>query len=211
MLAFLLLAGAFLFCPGAYPQDRPLFTQQERQSHAAARPNPHCSPEPYETPLTYSELTVFYSREVVYRISKVAPCLGQIADPPWRLRWDLPGGSNAVFRFRLSAMEFEQLKGFLDRPDIRGIDSFLNAGPGVGDFKIAIARPSGTQNIEVLSLMPNHFQLVKDPSLIHLVCKAKDLARVSSKSAEIPDWCSNVPPLNGQAPPVRDSNKPLAK
>lgn len=34
MLGFAFIAaGAFLFFPKAYPQDRPLFKQQERQSH----------------------------------------------------------------------------------------------------------------------------------------------------------------------------------
>ena len=197
MLVSLLIAGGvFLFCPDAFPQDQSLLTQQERQSHSAARPNPRCKPSPYETPITYSELTVFDSREVVYQISTVVPCLGQVVDPPWGFRWDAPDGTKAVFRYRLSLLEFEQLKTFLDRADVKGIDSFMNAGPGVGDFKIAIARPSGTQNIEVLSLMPNHDQLVKNPALIHLVCKAKDMARISSKSGELPDWCRNARPLN---------------
>lgn len=144
---------------------------------------------------------MFDSREVVYQISTVVPCLGQVGDPPWGLRWDAPSGSKAVFRYRLSVQEFEQLKTFLDRADVKGIGSFMNAGPGVGDFKIAIARPSGTQNIEVLSLMPNHVQLVKYPALIHLVCKAKAMARIPSNSGELPGWCRDARPLNGQVPP----------
>jgi hypothetical protein len=201
MLVSLLIAGGvFLCCSDAYPQDQPLLTQHERQSHPAARPNPLCKPSPYETPITYSELTVFDSREVVYQISTVVPCLGQVVDPPLGQRWDAPGGTKAVFQYRLSVREFEKLKTFLDRADVKSIDSFLNAGPGVGDFKIAITRPSGTQNIEVLSLMPNHDQLVKNPALVHLVCTAKDIARISSKSGELPDWCRNARPLNAQVP-----------
>ena len=43
------LAIADLLCStDAYPQAPPLLTQRERQSHAAARPNPRCKPEPYE-------------------------------------------------------------------------------------------------------------------------------------------------------------------
>lgn len=202
MLVSLLIAGGvFLFCSDAYPQDQPLLTQHERQLHSAARSNPLCKPWPYESPITYSELTVFDSRQVVYQISTVVPCQGQVVDPPWGQRWDATSGTKAVFRYRLSVREFEQLKTFLDRADVKGIDSFLNAGPGVGDFKIAITRPYGTQNIEVLSLMPNHDQLVKNPALIHLVCRAKDLARISSKSGELPDWCRNARPLDGQVPP----------
>jgi hypothetical protein len=56
MLSLLVAGGALLCSTDAFPQARPLFTQHERQSHAAVRPNPLCRPEPYETPITYSEL-----------------------------------------------------------------------------------------------------------------------------------------------------------
>jgi hypothetical protein len=191
----LFTCAAFVSCPDTYPQDRPLFTQHERQSHASARPNPLCKPTPYETPITYSELTVFVSGEVLYQTSAVAPCLGQVGDPPWGLRWEGPSSSTFVFRHRLSALEFTQLKTFLDQEDVKEISSFMNAGPGVGDFKIAIARPTGIQNIDVLSLMPNHAQLVKYPALIDLICKAKDMARIASNSGERPRWCTDAGPL----------------
>jgi hypothetical protein len=196
MLSLLLAGGASLFGTDAFPQARPLFTQHERQSRAAARPNPLCKPEPYETSITYSELTVFDSREIVYQISTVVPCLGQVADPPLAHRWAAPNGPAAVFRSTLSAPEFEQLKIFLNRADVRGIQSFMNAGPGVGDFKIAISRPAGAQNIEVVSLSPNHFQLVDNPSLIHLLCRAKEMARIASRSGGLPEWCRKARPLN---------------
>src|SRR6266446_4263527 len=132
LLCFLITGGVFLFCPDADPQDQPLLTQHERQLHSAARPNPLCKPSPYETSNTYSELTVFDSRMVVYQISTVVPCLGQIVDPPWAVRWDAPGGKKTVFSHRLSVPELEHLKTFLDRADVKGIRSFMNAGPGVG-------------------------------------------------------------------------------
>src|SRR5437879_6713606 len=200
-LVSLLIGGTFLSGADAHPQDRPLLTQYERHSRAPTRPNPLCKPSPYETPVTYSELTVFDSGEVVYRTSAVAPCLGQAADPPWGLRWDAPGGSKSLFRYKLSGLEFNQLEMFLDRADVKGISSFMNAGPGVGDFKIAITRPDGIQNIDVLSLMPDHVQLLKYPALIHLICKAKDIGRVVSNSGELPSWCRDARPLNGQVPP----------
>jgi hypothetical protein len=196
MLSVLVAGGASLCGTDAFPQARPLFTQHERQPHPAARPNPLCSPEPYETPITYSELTVFDSREIVYRISTVVPCLGQVVNPPATRRWDAPSGTAAVFRSTLSAPEFEQLKIFLTRADVQGIQSFMNAGPGVGDFKVAITRPAGTQIIEVISLAPDHFQLVDDPALIHLICKAKEMARSASRSGELPEWCRKARPLN---------------
>ena len=202
MLSLLVAAGAFFWCADAFSQALPLFTQHERQSHAAARPNPRCRPEPYETPITYSEVTVFDSRQVVYRTSTEVPCLGQqVGEAPLALRWEAPNGTAAVFRYRLSTPEFEQLKIFLDRADVRGLQSFMNAGPGVGDFKVAIARPTGTQNIEVVSLNPNHFQLVDDPSLIHVICKAKEMARIASRSGELPEWCKNARALNQAAGP----------
>jgi hypothetical protein len=197
MFFLVVTGGAILRYSEALPQARPLFTQHERQSRASARPSPPCKPGPYETrTIAYSEVTVFDSREVVYRISTEVPCLDQPGDPPLSLRWEAANGTPAVFRYRLSAMEFEQFKALLDRADVQGIDSFMNAGPGVGDFKLAITRPAGTQNIDVLSLSPNHIQLVKDPALLHVICKAKEMARISSKSGELPDWCRNVRPLN---------------
>jgi hypothetical protein len=195
MFSLVMAGGAFLRSSEAFPQARPLFTQHERQ-HVAARPNARCRPEPYETPITYSEVTVFDSREVVYRTSTEVPCLGQqVGEPPLALRWEVPNGTAAVFRYRLSALEFEQFKAFLDRADVQGIHSFMNAGPGVGDFKVAITRPTGTQNIEVVSLSPNHFQLVDAPSLIHVICQAKEMARIAAGSGELPEWCKNARPL----------------
>jgi hypothetical protein len=87
------------------------------------------------------------------------------------------------------------------RADVKEISSFMNAGPGVGDFKIAIARPAGIQNIDALSLLPDHDQLVKHPALIHLICRAKDMGRIASNSGELPGWCRNAKPLNGQVLP----------
>jgi hypothetical protein len=56
MLSLLVAGGALLGGTDGFPQARPLFTQHERQSHAPARPNPLCSPEPYEAPITYSKV-----------------------------------------------------------------------------------------------------------------------------------------------------------
>jgi len=194
--------GTFLRGTEALPQARPLFAQHERQSQAAARPNPRCTPEPYETSITYSDVTVFDSGEVVYRTSTELHCLGQrVVDPPLALRWEAASGTAAVFRSRLSGLQFEQFKAFLDRADVRGVQSFMNAGPGVGDFKIAIARPAGTQNIQVVSLSPNHVQLMNDPALLHTICKAKEIARISPSAGDLPDWCKNVRPLNRPAGP----------
>ncbi len=191
-LCLLFVAGVCLFYSNASPQGHALFTQHERQLHATARPNALCKPSPYETPISYTELNVFDSRDVVYEVSTLAPCLGERADPPWAVRWDALGGSKTVFRHRLSVQEFEQFKSFLDRAEVKGIVDFMNAGPGVGDFKISIARPSGVQNIEVVSLMPGHVQLGRKSALVQLICRAKDMARIASHSAELPEWCKDT-------------------
>ena len=187
-----MLAGA-----DAFSQARPLFTQHERQSNGTARPNSRCSPEPNETAVTYSDVTVFDNREVVYRTSTAVACLGDVGDPPFARRWEAPSSAADVFRTTLSAQELEQFRIFLDRVDVRGIRSFMNAGPGVGDFKITIARPAGTHTIDVTSLSPAHMQLVDDPTLIHVICRAKEMARRASRSGEVPDWCKNARPLAG--------------
>jgi hypothetical protein len=196
----LLAGGALLWGTAAFPQAPPLFTQRERQAQAPARSNSRCKPEPYDKTITFSEITVLESREVEYRISTLTPCLGEVGNPPFALRWDAPhSGKATVSHYTLPATDFEQFKIFLDREDVRDIHDFMNAGPGVGDFKIAITRAAGPQNIEVVSLSPNHIELVARPALIHLVCQAKEMARRASRSGELPDWCRNARPLK----PVR--------
>lgn len=76
----------------------------------------------------------------------------------------------------------------------------MNAGPGVGDFKLAIVRAAGTQTIEAVSFNPGHFQLIEDPSLIHLICKASEIGRMASGSGEPPEWCRNGGPLKRDGP-----------
>lgn len=184
-------SGMFLWRVAA-PQDRPLFAQQERDVDRAPHPNPLCKQAPYERVTNYSELTVFDSREVVYRTSREARCDGEAGDPAWMLRWEAPSGIASSFRYTLSVPEFERFKLFLDRSDVKGVESFMNAGPGVGDFKITIARPSGSRNIDVVSLMPNHYSLVTNPAMIEIICIAKEMARRSPNSGELPDWCRNA-------------------
>ena len=149
---------------------------RERICHR--RPNALCKPSPYDSHCLF-RADLFDSGEVAYEISTVVPCLGQVVNP-----MGTPMGRSKRLKSCLPVQTVssgvQAVQDLLDRPDVRGIDSFMNAGPGAGDFKIAIARPSGTQNIDALSLMPDHVQLVKYPALIHLVYKAKDLARITS-------------------------------
>jgi hypothetical protein len=181
----------FLWTTDAFPQDRPLFAQYERRVDSA-HPNPLCKQGPFERVINYSELVVFDSHEAVYRTSRDARCHGEAGDPAWMLRWEAPGEQAAAFRYTLSGKEFEELKSFMERADIKELESFRNAGPGVGDFKITIARPTGSQDIDVVSLMPTHYSLVEKPALIHLICMAKAMARRSPNSGELPEWCGDA-------------------
>jgi hypothetical protein len=157
--------------------SQPLLTQYERQT-PVSRKDTSCK-NGYRRTFTSSKLTVFATREVLYEPSQHSFC-----EPN-----EVQSGEKHVFRYALSLADFTQFKNFLDRADVKAIQNFFNAGPGVGNFKIAIRRPSGVQNIDAVSLMPKHIQLVKDPALVHLVCRAKEMARVASKSNETPDWC----------------------
>lgn len=192
-LPVLVVAGGLLLgTVDAFPQDRLLFAQYERRVDSA-HPNPLCKHEPFERVINYSELTVFESHEVVYRTSRETRCDGDPSDPAWMLRWVALREQAVGFRYTLSRKEFEKFKSFIESSEIDGIESFRNAGPGVGDFKITIARPTGTRDIDVVSLMPTHYSLVEKPALIRLICMAKEMARRSSNSGDLPEWCSDPP------------------
>ena len=198
-----LLLSAFVPTPS---QSHPVVTQYERQRPVGHK-DPSCK-SGFQFSFTTSKLTVFESREVVYELSEHAFCEGQVPDPPWGATWDTqPRDSNkSVFRYTLTVSDFAQFRSFLDRPDVKSTESFLNAGPGVGDFKIIIRRTSGPQETEALSLLPSHIQLIEHPALVHLVCRAKQMARVASHAGEIPDWCEGLKPLTGKT--LREQNEP---
>ena len=170
-----------------------MFTQYERQFEPTLQPNSRCGPSPYEKAVTYSKVTVFNTREVEYEYGKLVSCVAEGGgDKPARMQWNVPPGVSTISRHVLTEPEFQRFASFLERSDVKAIESFMNGGRGVGDFKIVIDRPSGTQNIEVLSLLPNHFQLVQNPTLVRLICMGKAVARATS--AEPPEWCREPRP-----------------
>lgn len=182
-----LTVAALLLVPLALSQPQPLFVQHEKLSFALSAPaNPGCSFDP--TNIVYAELIVFDNREVVYRCSAVNRFAGGRVVQPRRSPWNPPGGWTNIFRSRLTTAEFAELKTFLNRDDVKVVRGFVSAGgPAVGDFDITIARPPGTQHVEVICLLPNATYI--EPGLIELVCKGKDLARKVSGSGELPGWC----------------------
>jgi hypothetical protein len=154
----------------------PLFTVRERQRKPATV---SCFDGLIEVALSYSELTVFNDGQA----TQVAWVVPACSNPAQAWEWTPPPGSK-IRRFKLVSGEYEQLKGFLDSREVRALTSFMNAGPGVADYEIKIHRLSGVQTVPVVSLMPNHFELRCDPTLLRLICKAKNIA-----GDERPAWC----------------------
>jgi len=157
----------------------------------------------YRRGVAASKLTVFNTREVVYESVEHTFCDGDpVRLPPRGTEWDFQPSQASTFRYMLSIDDYGRLIRFLDRPEIKAVDGFMNAAPaGVGDFKIFIYRGSRVQEVGVLALMPNHLQFEKDPSLLHLVCKAKEMAEVASfGGAARPDWCLTLKPLPDPSP-----------
>lgn len=133
--------------------------------------------------LSYSEFTVLSNGQAKEVIWSVPPCSpSELAS-----EWKAPAGSKAR-RFTLLPGGLDQLRGFLERPEVKSLTDFMNAGPGVGDYDIEIYRGSRIQRIQVLSLMPNHYELKRDPTLLRVICKSKQIA-----GDEVPDWCPDTP------------------
>lgn len=133
--------------------------------------------------LSYSVITVFTDGKVTHAVWYVPPC----SDPARAREWTAPADIRAR-DFALSPDALAQLRRFLDRSEVRSLRDFLNAGPGVGDYEIEIRRASGVQRIPVVSLMPEHDELKRDPTLLQLICEAKEIA-----GDKLPAWCPNSP------------------
>jgi hypothetical protein len=158
----------------------PLFSVRERQRKPA---NVTCPIGLLMVNLLYSELTVFHDGQVT-QVSWVMPACSHPADA-WG--WTPPAGSK-VRRFTLRRGYYEGLQRFLDGPKVKALRSFMNAGGGVGDYEIEIHRLSGLQTVSVVSLLPNHDELRRNPTLLRVICRAKDIA-----GDEHPGWCPTSP------------------
>ena len=138
--------------------------------------------------ISYSVITVFTDGKGTNVVWSVPPC----SDPARADDWTAPADGKAR-NFALSQSALAQLRSFLDRPEVGQLRDFMNAGAGVGDYDIEIRRASGVQRIPVISLMPEHDQLKRDPTLLRLICEAKEIG-----GDKRPHWCPNPP----QAEPV---------
>jgi hypothetical protein len=147
---------------------RPLWIVDERQ-HVGAAPGASCpSGSPILGQLAYSRLSVFHDRRVSLEVAEQTVCR-DTTDNVWWEEPKVPRVGSRTFRYRLPDKEFDQIKALLESPSVKELATFANAGPGVGDFKLAIDRSSRTQNVIVIGLMPNHYSLQQDPALLHVI------------------------------------------
>ena|SRR5258708_834984 len=175
---------ALATCAFSGSVSSPLFRVRERQIKPG---NATCPVGLLVVNLSYSELTVFSDRHVA-QVSWVVPACSKPAnDRGWN-----PPASSKVRRFTLLPADYEGLQRFLDGPEVMALTSFMNAGYGGGDYEIEIRRPSGLQTVSVVSLLPNHVELQRNPTLLRVICRAKDIA-----GDERPRWC----PVSPDRPP----------
>src|SRR6185437_2661044 len=175
LLICLLLSGGFVrvFSQGTKQTDsraeaeRRLLVVRERIREQAAL---DCPAGLVAYGFSYSEISVFAGGRVTRASWVIPPC----STPAMANEWTPPANDKTHER-KLSATALVQLHTFLDRPEVRELRDFMNAGPGVGDYDIEIDRPSGVQHIPVISLMPGHAELKHDPTLLQLICKAKGI------------------------------------
>jgi len=163
------------------PQEqtrRPLFVVRE---HVLLTTSLNCPLGQMVHGFSYSVITVLTDGKGTNAVWSVPPC----SDPARAIGWNPPADSK-VRNFALSQSVLVELLSLLDRPEVKLLGDFMNAGSGVGDYDIEIYRASGVQRIPVMSLMHEHDELKHDPTLLQLICKAKEIA-----GDEQPHWCPN--------------------
>jgi len=162
----------------------PLFVVRERL-HPLLGAN--CPPGRIVHGFSYSVITVFADGHGTKVVWSIPAC----SDPATAFEWAVPADGR-VQNLALSQAALAQLQTFLDRPEVKQLRDFMNAGPGIGDYDIEIHRVSEVQHIPVVSLMPEHTELKRDPTLLQLICKAKEIG-----GDERPRWCPNASDPSG--------------
>jgi hypothetical protein len=132
-------------------RDKPLFIMRERLSTWAKRP---CPLGTLVKDLSLSELTIFIGGDAEQHTWHIPAC----TDPSRAWDWKPPVG-NDVRKRRIGSSDYQRFRKFLDDPNVTALTSFLNAGPGIGDYEIEIHRASGVQQVSVGSLAPDHVEL----------------------------------------------------
>jgi len=162
----------------------PLFVVRERL-HPLLGAN--CPPGRIVHGFSYSVITVFADGHGTNVVWSIPAC----SDPATAFEWGVPADGR-VQNLALSQAALAQLQTFLESPEVKQLRDFMNAGPGIGDYDIEIHRVSEVQHIPVVSLMPEHTELKRDPTLLQLICKAKEIG-----GDERPRWCPNASDPSG--------------
>jgi len=180
-LARALLLAGLAAVAAADSVGKVVFTIRERLATWAKE---QCPAGTLAKDLSFSELRIFDGGDAEERTWNIAAC----GNPANARDWTPPSGSK-LRKFRVTSAEYQRFRQFLDDPNVVRLTSFLNAGPGVGDYELAVYRVSGTQRIPVMALMPDHVDLRRDPTLLRLICGAKRIAGVPE-----PGWCPTSGP-----------------
>jgi hypothetical protein len=170
------LLAALTSLEGVVSADDPLCAIRERLTTWKQQ---QCPAGVSRINVSYSELRVFVTEQAEERTWRVSGC----SSAPDPRDWTVPAGSK-LRKFRLAPSEYQRFKALLETPNVNGLSSFMNAGPGVADYEIEIYRASGVQRISVVALMPEHVELRRDPTLLRLICAAKQLGALPQRS-----WC----------------------
>jgi hypothetical protein len=185
------LAGVLACKPSSPPRQLLEVASQEFYDS----PDPSCKLQNFKRVRKDSELAVFEDGVVRHHVLEGRLCFGDdrpetVSDPRWGFRW--ADSQEKSFQFKLGIFELIRLKRLLNRDDIKRLDGYANAGPAVGDFKITIDRAQGPQKFEVLGFQPA-YSWTQNPPLTDLICEAKTIARLASKTGESPAWCKTRP------------------
>jgi hypothetical protein len=135
--------------------------------------------------VSISELTVLDDGTVKYRLAPGCPSRIIPADLAKSHEaaesWTGSQATERVYEYSLPPAKFARLKELLDRQEVtHAMGSFMNAGPGVGDFEIEISRSDATQRIPILSFMPQHYELREHPAITYVICEAKTIEQAQS-------------------------------
>jgi hypothetical protein len=183
------------------PQPRQLFAAYIREGlGGAVRTINECQPRPYGLVQDDSELTVLDDGEVGYRISTGILCNDSrpVLEPDthFGFRWKerLP---EKVFRYKLSDVELNKFKAFLERGDIVRAESLFSEAPARAEYRFIIGHQALSQNIEVIGFnfypkVPPGQQVL---GLSAIICVARNLAQRASTTVEAPSWCRGVEPF----------------
>ena len=170
------LLVVFAVCGLADTVGKPWFTVRERLWNWA---KVSCPAGTVDKEWSYSELIVSDDRNVT-QVSWAVPACSD----PARFREWTPPAARKLRRFSLPSVDIDGLRKLLDSPNVEGLTMFMNAGPGVGDYQIEIARASGVQKISAVSLSPSSHTIGRGLALLRVICRAKEIT-----GDERPRWC----------------------